>query len=62
MFGVDYEGAFRTVFKDDNLKHDVQFLQLAADDREILPYVTMDRKSNQILFQLYDYHKNTIVS
>ena len=50
MFGVDDDNKFRDSFKHDNLKHSVQFLQLAADDREILPYVKVHKKSNQILF------------
>jgi hypothetical protein len=45
-FGVDKEGTFRSVFQKDNLKHAVQFLQLAADDREILPYVKKDREKD----------------
>lgn len=52
---LDEARNFVNSFRAIDTSQEIQFIQLAADDRMILPRVTKDEDRQQFLFQLYNY-------
>jgi len=59
----DKDGFFSKLFCGHDLSNPIQWLQLADDDREILPRVIRDEESGDFLIQLFHYvNKEVVVS
>lgn len=56
---IDEAQMFINVFKNIHPELKIQFLQLAKDDRTILPRVVKDFERGQIMFQLFEYRDKT---
>lgn len=56
---IEYDDGnnFMGCFKGVQQEYQIQFLQLANDDRTILPRVVKDLDRNQFMFQLFDYRE-----
>jgi UV DNA damage repair endonuclease len=55
LVSIDETAGFMNSFKGITTDYPIQFLQLASDDRTVLPRIVRDVEKHQIIFQLFDY-------